>query len=736
MTPTVVNRMRIRRIAPWIAGIVTILLLLGTFMIGRLVRESLRNVTQKSIRSVLSANLSALELWATERRSDADGIARDAKVHAVAARLLEKFTGDEELDAITIRSDAMVAELKSLMPSDLRQRNYLGWALLDTNGRVIASDVNSLVTQSLPIPKDVQKKFDQLQTAICRPFACPVALKASSTDVASKPLSVVGGPLMMAGAPIKQGPLAVGCLALLIDPLDRFSKRMQVARIGVTGETYAFDRDGLLMTRSRYESQLRSAGLLDSDKTVSSLLNVYIRDPGVDISTTKVNAASITSAPPTFMADQATRGGSGSSVYGYDNYRGKEVIGTWIWISKYNFGIATEMDYAEAFSPMRILTNSFLGLIGLIVVASVGLFTFASALRWFGEHGPQSDRLRRLGQYKLGKVIGHGGMGAVYHGRHEFLRRNVAIKVLEEDEVTSKSLSRFEREVRMTAQLRHPNTIAVYDYGRSTEGAFFYVMEYVDGITMQDLVDTYGPLPPERVIYLIDQVCGSLAEAHGQSMVHRDIKPANILLTCQAGIYDMVKVLDFGLVKDFDKQALQLTQVASITGTPLYMSPEVVRDASSADGRSDIYSLGAVAYFLLTGVSPFEGGSPADVCAKQLNEIPCRPSERGDLELPDDIQNVVMACLEKSSSNRPKTMSQLSQLLLECQHGRDWTVADACQWWQETYSGPSDGDGDDDGGDIADNQDEASANHSNDLPDALPTDGHLSSDERPEKTAW
>ena len=732
LTPTVVNRMRIRRIAPWIAGIVTVLLLVGTFMIGRLVRDSMREVTHKSIRSIMSANLSSLELWATQRRSDVDGVIRNDGINQTAVELLEKFTDVKKLDIKEMQRQS--AELVSKMPSDLSQRSYLGWALLDSNSRVIASDFDCLVAQSLPIPKDVQTKLDRLQTCICRPFESPVALTVSQEENLH-PLSVAGAPLMIAGTPIKQGNRAVGCLALLIDPLDRFSKIMHVARMGATGETYVFDRDGLLLTRSRYEHLLRTSGLLDEDTSVSSVLNVFIRKPGVDISKQRVNAATISSAPPTLMADQATRGGNGSSMSGYKNYRGAHVIGTWIWLSKYGFGIATEMNYSEAFSPMQILTNSFLGLIGLIAVASVGLFTFASALRWFGEHSPQTDRLRRLGQYKLGKVIGNGAMGAVYQGKHEFLRRVVAIKVLEENDVTTQSLSRFEREVRMTAQLRHPNTIAVYDYGRSAEGAFFYVMEYVDGITLQELVDTYGPLKPQRVIYLLDQICGSLAEAHGQSMVHRDIKPANILLTCQAGLYDMVKVLDFGLVKDFDANALQLTQVASITGTPLYMSPEVVRDASSADCRSDIYSLGAVAYFLLTGISPFEGGSPADVCAKQLHETPCRPSDRIDSELADDIQNIVMACLEKSPANRPQTMNELSQLILQCQQAHDWTVANACHWWQETYVNGQDQGPRDDESEITDNANDTSGTESN-FSNAVPPDGQASNDEHSEKTAW
>jgi serine/threonine-protein kinase len=211
-------------------------------------------------------------------------------------------------------------------------------------------------------------------------------------------------------------------------------------------------------------------------------------------------------------------------------------------------------------------------------------------------------------------------------------------------------------------------------------------MEYVDGITLHELVDEFGAQPPARVIHLMLQVCGSLSEAHQLGMVHRDVKPSNILVTARAGLYDMIKVLDFGLVKEIAGENTELTQSDGITGTPMYMSPEAVRDASAADQRSDLYSLGAVGYTLLTGLPTFDGESAVEVCLKQLDEDPVRPSERIGRELPEDLQNVLMSCLRKDPQDRPLTVEDLSSALRQCQDAGKWSAGDALRWWEVEFN--------------------------------------------------
>ncbi|MDH4065657.1 MAG: serine/threonine protein kinase, partial [Acidobacteriota bacterium] len=239
-------------------------------------------------------------------------------------------------------------------------------------------------------------------------------------------------------------------------------------------------------------------------------------------------------------------------------------------------------------------------------------------------------KIRRLGQYTLEEKIGEGGMGIVYRASPAMLRRPTAIKLLRPDRMDEASLLRFEREVQLTAALTHPNTVAIFDFGRTPDGIFYYAMEYLDGFNLDQVVAVDGPLPPARVLHLLWQVCGSLAEAHGVGLIHRDVKPANILLVERGGVPDVVKVVDFGLAKrvgpDDDSVTVALTTADVIQGTPLYISPEAIRNDATLDARSDLYAVGAVGYFLLTGAPVFRANSVVEVLAHHLQTQPEAPS--------------------------------------------------------------------------------------------------------------
>jgi serine/threonine-protein kinase len=489
---------------------------------------------------------------------------------------------------------------------------------------------------------------------------------------------------MLALAPLRSGVTFSGSLVLLVDPIKDFSELLSVGRISHGSESYAINRNGQMVSASRFENELRQVGLLDSRDWVSSIINVEVRDPGIDLSQPGATTAPRASQPLTTMASEVLRGGSGSNLQGYRNYRGIPVIGAWQWLDDFDMGLAVEMPIDEAMRPGDFLRRMMYGLLGIVAVSALGLGALAWQYRQSMLQGKKTEG-RQLGQYTLNRGIGSGGMGTVYLGQHQFLRRDVAIKVLEGKDLSKRAVSRFEREVQATARLRHPNTVAIYDYGFTDEGAFFYVMEWVDGISLQQLITDYGRQPPERIIYLLLQVCGSLAEAHHKGIIHRDIKPANIMIAAHAGLYDSVKLLDFGLVKDLDNEDTLLTVTDSFTGTPSFMSPEAVRDASSVDHRSDIYALGAVAYMLLTGVPVFEGGTAVEVCVKQINEEPIRPSERIGTRLPEDLQNVIMSCLRKFPDERPRNISELAETLQHCADASRWSIGEARRWWVQVY---------------------------------------------------
>jgi serine/threonine-protein kinase len=290
-------------------------------------------------------------------------------------------------------------------------------------------------------------------------------------------------------------------------------------------------------------------------------------------------------------------------------------------------------------------------------------------------------RARRLGQYELLEKIGEGGMGVVYRAEHEMLRRPTAIKLLAPHAMGEQNLRRFEREAQLTARLTNPHTVSVYDFGRTPEGAFYYVMEYLDGIDLERLVREGGPLPPGRAVHVLLQVCEALAEAHGVGLVHRDIKPANILLSEIGGISDFAKVVDFGLVKDVTASDARLTRDDVFAGTPQYLAPETIENGMSSDPRSDLYALGAVAYYLVTGTPVFQGRI-VEVIQSHLNRVPDLPSARLGRRLPEKLERVVLDCLEKDPGRRPESARALADRLVACDDVEPWRSEEAQRWWR------------------------------------------------------
>ena len=289
---------------------------------------------------------------------------------------------------------------------------------------------------------------------------------------------------------------------------------------------------------------------------------------------------------------------------------------------------------------------------------------------------------QNLGQYVLGGKIGEGGMGVVFRATHAMLRRETALKLLLPERVNAQSLQRFEREVLETARLRHPNTVAIYDYGRTPDGIFYYAMEYLDGLTAERLVGAEGPLSPGRVVHLLAQVCASLDEAHAARLIHRDIKPANIMILGHSGAWDLVKVLDFGLVKDISikAEAVQLSNPAFVIGTPQYMSPEAISAPDDVGPQSDLYAVAAVGYFLLTGTPVFMDRTMIAVCAAHLDEVPEMPSVRLGRPMPEDLEKLIMRGLMKRPEDRPASAQAFRQALLACDVPK-WTEDEAQVWW-------------------------------------------------------
>jgi CHASE1-domain containing sensor protein len=318
------------------------------------------------------------------------------------------------------------------------------------------------------------------------------------------------------------------------------------------------------------------------------------------------------------------------------------------------------------------------------------------ALMQIGQLRKRVDEAVELGQYRLGRRLGEGGMGVVYEAEHRMLARPAAIKLIRSevsgrDRSHQRALDRFEREARATAALRSPHTIQVYDFGLTDDGEFYYVMELLDGLDLDTLVRECGPVEPARVVHILRQACRSLAEAHAAGLVHRDIKPANIYL-CRHGLeHDVVKILDFGLVREQRRPGEDptVTNPDMFLGTPAYSAPEMATPREGVDGRADIYSLGCVAYWLLTGSLVFEGSTSMIVLVGHATQTPAPPSQRVEQTVPPDLEQIVLRCLEKDPSRRPQTAKELAVLLRDCSCHGSWTEEDAAVWWANRGERPS-----------------------------------------------
>jgi hypothetical protein len=299
-------------------------------------------------------------------------------------------------------------------------------------------------------------------------------------------------------------------------------------------------------------------------------------------------------------------------------------------------------------------------------------------------YGLRKDALdaKKLGQYIVEEKIGEGGMGAVYRAQHGLLKRPTAIKLLSGERNTPDDIDRFRREVQMTAKLKHPNTITIYDYGCTDDGTFYYAMELLDGVNLFEIVQAGGKLPESRVAHKKRQCAMALQEAHGMGLVHRDIKPNNIMMTQQGGAHDVTKVLDFGLVKSVDSKAdTTKTWTEAIIGTPRFMSPEQILDPPSVDPRSDLYALGAVGYYLLTGRFVFEGSNAIEICAQHLSAVPEPPSSVAELDVNPDLERIIMQCLKKRRDDRPASGAEIAERLQELPIER-WSQRNAAEWWE------------------------------------------------------
>lgn len=668
-----------RRLWAWPIIAVFLLLFLGWAVHGS-IENTMRENLESQLQTLNDVEVAMLRTWMIGHENNAKTVASDSDIRRLVEALLEADPNDDHQG----HREQIADEISQQMRPALSAHDYESY-FIGGKTHLYASDRIDAV--GLEVPDQFHDLVDRVfegHTVVTAPF--PGILPYRDADGMRR----TGVPTMFVVAPILDKHLqVVATLGMQIRPEEEFTRILQLGRLGESGETYAFNREGLMLSSSRFDEDLVLLGILPDEEFSRSILKVQVRDPGGDMTEGFRPQVRRSELPLTKMVESAINGQNGTDVDGYRDYRGVLVTGAWTWLDEYDFGVTTEIDHAEAYLPLIILKRTFWVLLSLLAASSLAIFIFTVRMARLQEKAREAAiEAKQLGQYKLEEQLGEGAMGVVYRGRHAMLRRPTAIKLLNADRVNDSSIASFEREVQITSNLNHPNTVAIYDYGHTPEGVFYYAMEYLDGIDLQQLVDTYGPQSPGRVIFILRQICGSLYEAHSSGLVHRDIKPANLMINRRGGEGDVVKVLDFGLVKA-RSEAIGAGENGdeSMAGTPLYMSPESIQLPSSVDACSDIYAVGAVGYFLLTGQPVFEAETLSKLCQLHISEPPQPPSTRIGRPVPEDLEIAILNCLEKDRSKRPQTSRDLATMISKCRSANEWTLDKADAWWSQHERG-------------------------------------------------
>ena len=647
--------------SPERARLALLLLLAAVLGVGlwayRGVGESLREIRATGLKTLLNTQTEALDQWIVERRREVEQIAADPDLGESIVRLVRRGKRVEQRTVNGAEKEAEEGE--RIIATILQAAGNIDIAalhVLDTHARVLAStDVGIIGQQVAP----------ELQAHLSPVLAGKsVFLRPYRDGDSSGPVRAGRGWVI---APVRsQSGKVVAMLALGSPAKKRFAGLFRVARPGHTGKSLAFDAEGWLLSESRHAEAL-------AQRTLAPRLVL----PDMD-TPTRLAAQAIAARASGRERDE------GLLLTPYPNYLGHEVIGAWKWLPDHGLGVAVEMEASEAYAPLTYLQIGFAAVIVLMTAVWFSGFLPPQVLASLLPGG--GGRSRQLGPYRLDRQIGEGAISNVYLAHHRHLKRPAALKVLKMQSTTDEWTARFQREVQLASQLSHPNTITIYDYGTGSDGEFWYAMEYLEGLSLTELVERYGPVPPARTAHILRQACASLWEAHSCGLVHRDIKPQNIMLCDIRGERDVVKVLDFGLVKQMSgEQTRDLTAMMRILGTPLYMSPERIRNPSDADGRADIYALGAVGFYLLTGKRLFETETEHDLTYQVLHTVPRLASDCSAFAVPAELDALIGRCLEKDPAARPQSIAEVAGALDALLVHMPWTRAQIEAWWHKHW---------------------------------------------------
>ncbi len=670
-----------RRTITLATGALTLLVLtLGSWLYRR-VEERLMFAAGAGLEAAVSRSAQLVEEW-----DWASGLgqlwARDPRVRHAAADLLraeESGTLSAELPAALTLREGLAPHVAQLSTRGARLRREVDYLLFDfASNRLLAASprLSSLVGSAASLAGVSALQRCRLQgPSFLLPHRISGLLQEQQLEgdeaVVSYATPVYFGEIEEVQRKEVERPAPEAVLMLVLTPELKLGVR--TASDGTelplgSGDTFLFDREGRLLSNLRSDSELRAVGLLGAGDTRSAL-DLVLRDPGRRLTADSAGldpARPFTRLVALALGQRDSRGGEPEVLLEpYHDVLGREVIGAWTWLDAMDVGLATEVEAELVFASLNQIERAEQLLLGLVALLSLLAFYSSRSAESLTVKAEQGER---LGQYELLELIGEGGSGRIYKARHALLQRVTAVKLIRPEVMSDTARERFAREARLASQLTHPNTIVIYDYGCSDQGTYYYAMEYLEGQTLADLLTHEEHLPVDRTLRILRQLLGSLAEAHSAGLVHRDIKPQNIMLVDRGGESDVVKVLDFGLVKAFEgEQAedLELTAKGLVGGTPLYIAPDRYAGASEVDGRTDLYAVGTLAYRMLTGRSPFQAKTRVELSLAVLKDPVPHAREQAPQEIPLALDELIFSAMAKSPADRPASAEAMIAALDE-----------------------------------------------------------------------
>ncbi|WP_197452410.1 serine/threonine-protein kinase [Rosistilla carotiformis] len=640
------------------------------WLIDRGVRRYSIDFERAALRSNVKSATAGVQQWATQLKTDGKLWGRDPDLVNIAqdySELGPSPTRDQLLD--------------SPLPDRLRDRaatlfgDEVQYALWNPQGVTLASSQADRgdIGKHMP-PESMIELGRALNGTVQIQFPTATSAGTSDSDSESSARMWISFPIDASGA----SPKAV---LRVRDPnwLRYFQAFFEKQNVGTSADTFCIDRNANMLMRSRYQNRWAELGIIDTSDGSNRFVRVV--DPGGNLANGYHSERPRQMLPLTEAAARVTVGEDGSNIEGYRDIHGEWVVGAWRWIPELELGIISEMAFGDAYAFSRKMRY---GLAAMLLLP-LGL----TALPWFGIglFGPRQfstdSKMQQVGAYELLEKIGEGGMGYVYRARHSLLKRASAVKILRPDRLTMVDVGRFDREVKLAAQLTSPHTIRILDYGRTDDGLIYFAMEYLDGLTLSTVILRSGSLPTSRVLHFLIQLCKSIEEAHTAGLIHRDIKPENIIITRRGNEPDWLILFDFGLAKSVAPNSREFRTRETIwAGTPMFMSPERVRTPAAVDPRMDVYAIGAVGYFMLTGRPPFTTANPEMIFEQVLGVMPLPPSQAGATISVPALDAIVMRCLAKSPDDRPDNAAQLRARLEELAAKHPWTAEEANAWWR------------------------------------------------------